>query len=192
MVKSKTIVDGTSKLSKSRFFAIGLIILLACSVIVLIVPILTEEQGVYNQASALCSAYQTLGRDDVSLMNWIHANVTSDKYFLVSSGDSGQYLAAVTQRQTISLNSRLTNYSDLIGLLSYNSSDLRAIPFLVDYNVSYVYIGSKATAYGLQYPYYRAFNSTQFLSTPYFTLTKEVGNAWLFEFNATEALRISA
>ena len=36
--------------------------------------------------------------------------------------------------------------------------------------------------------YYRHFNATQFLATPYFTLTKEFGDAWLFQFNASAAL----
>jgi hypothetical protein len=59
---------------------------------------------------------------------------------------------------------------------------------MVEYNVSYVYIGSTATTFALEYSYYRQFNATQFLSTPYFTLTKEIGNAWLFQFNASAAM----
>jgi hypothetical protein len=191
-VKSKKDLPALGKLRRYRVLAIGLVALLVCSIVVLIVPVLTEEQGVYYQARNLCFAYQTLGKADVSLMEWIHVNVPINASILVSSGDSGQYLASVTQRQTISLNSRLANYSYLMSVLSNNSSDLRAIPFLVEYNISYVYIGSIHTEYGLQYPYYRTLNTTQFLSTPYFILTKEVGNAWLFKFNATEALGTSA
>jgi hypothetical protein len=40
----------------------------------------------------------------------------------------------------------------------------------------------------LQNSDYRHFNATQFLSTPYFTLTKEFGDAWLFQFNAQAAM----
>lgn len=191
--KSKVRVDvpKLSKLNKSKILAIGLFLILISSTVVLLVPVLTEEQDVYNRAKASCFGYQTIEKDDAALMDWIHANIPSSASILVSSGDSGQYLAAVTQRHTISLNSRLTNYSDLVGLLSNNSSDLRAIPLLIEYNVSYVYIGSKSTGYYLQYLHYHSFNSTQFLSTPYFTLTKEVGNAWLFEFNSTEAIHVS-
>jgi uncharacterized protein YigE (DUF2233 family) len=75
-------------------------------------------------------------------------------------------------------------------MLSSNSSDLHAVPFLVEYNVSYVYIGSVATTYALQLPYYRHFNATQFLSTPYFTLTQKIGDAWLFQFNTSAALGV--
>jgi hypothetical protein len=59
----------------------------------------------------------------------------------------------------------------------------------VEYNVSYVYIGSIGATYALNNPNYRQFNATQFLSTPYFTLTKQFGAAYLFEFNSSEALR---
>jgi hypothetical protein len=112
----------------------------------------------------------------------------SNGRILVSAGDSGQYVTAVTQRQTVSMYNYLANYSDLMAILISNASDLRAVPLMLEYNVSYVYIGSTAATYALQIPYYRHFNSTQFLSTPYFTLSKEVGDAWLFQFNASAAL----
>jgi hypothetical protein len=118
-------------------------------------------------------------------MKWIIENVPSQANILLSSGDSGQFVTSVTQKQTIYRYSYLRDYSNLMDLLTSNSSDLRAIPILIEYNVSYVYIGSTATTYALQLPYYRHFNATQFLSTPYFTLTKEFGDAWLFQFNAT-------
>ena len=184
----KSHVRRVSKLSKNRVLACMLLVLLVLSIFLFIIPIVTEQQGVYNRVRASFNDYQTLKEDDVSLMKWISENIPSNENILISAGDSGQFLAAVTQRQVISINSRLANYSDLMALLTSNSSDLRAVPLMVQYNVSYVYIGSTATTYALQLPYYRAFNSTQFLSTPYFELTKEMGNAWLFEFNATEAL----
>jgi len=34
-------------------------------------------------------------------------------------------------------------------LLTSNSSDLRAVPLMIEYNISYVYIGSTATTYSL-------------------------------------------
>ena len=97
-------------------------------------------------------------------------------------------MTAVTQRQTISRYSYLQNYSYLMALLTSNSSDLRAVPIMIQYNVSYVYIGSTATTYALALSYYRQFNATQFLLTPYFKLTKQIGNTWLFQFNASDAL----
>jgi hypothetical protein len=165
-----------------------LIILLFLSGVVLVIPIVSEQQGVYNRARSAFSDYQTLKQDDVSLMKWISENIPPNNPILASSSGSGQFLAAVTQRQVISINSRLANYSDLMAILTSNSSDLHAVPLLLRYNVSYVYIGSTGTTYGAKLAYYRAFNSTQFLSTPYFSLAKEVGDAWLFQFNASAAL----
>lgn len=183
----KTGLTGLRKSVRIRFLAVGLLVLMILSAGLLIIPIITEQEIVYNQVKSSFSLYQTLGKDDVSLMDWIKANVPSNESILVSSGDSGQFLATVTQSRTISISNRLGNYSQLIGILSSNSSDLHAVPFLVEYNVSYVYIGSSATTYALQIPYYRHFNATQFLASPYFTLTLEIGDAWLFQFNTTSA-----
>ena len=176
------------KPSKNRILACALLVLLIFNVGLLSIPVITEQQGVYNNVRLSFNTYETLYRDDLSLMNWIIENVPSQLHILVSSGDSGQFVTAVTQRQTISRYSYLLNYSDLMSILTSNSSDLRAVPFLLEYNVSYVYIGSAATTYALQIPYYRHFNATQFQETPYFTLSRQVGDAWLFQFNASAAL----
>jgi hypothetical protein len=184
----KIYVKRFDRLSKNRILACMLLILLFLSGVVLVIPIVSEQQGVYNRARSAFSDYQTLKQDDVSLMKWISENIPPNNPILASSSGSGQFLAAVTQRQVISINSRLANYSDLMAILTSNSSDLHAVPLLLRYNVSYVYIGSTGTTYGAKLAYYRAFNSTQFLSTPYFSLAKEVGDAWLFQFNASAAL----
>ena len=177
-----------SKLSKKRIFACAMLALLIFTVVLMIIPVIAEQQGVYNNVRLSFKTYETLNQDDLSLMKWITENVPSQAYILVSAGDSGQYVASITQRQTISHYSYVANFSYLVALLSSNSSNLRAVPLLVQHDISYVYIGSIATQYALQTPYFRHFNSTQFLSTPYFTLAKEVGDAWLFQFNATAAL----
>lgn len=180
-------VKRMKRVSKKRILACMLLVSLILCGVFLINPIVTEQQDTFNKVRSNFDYYQTLKQDDVSLMKWISDNIQSNESILVSAGDSGQFLAAVTQHQVISINSRLANYSDLMALLTSNSSDSRAVPLMVKYNISYVYIGSTATIYGLQLAYYRAFNSTQFLSTPYFTLAKEVGSAWLFQFNASAA-----
>ena len=123
------------------------------------------------------------------MMKWMTENVPSQERILVSAGDSGQYVTAVTQRQTFSIYSGLIkNYTDLMTLLTSNASDLRAVPLMIQYNVSFICIGSTATTFLLQIAYYRHFNATQFLSTPYFTLAKEIGDACLFLFNAQAAV----
>jgi len=177
-----------SKLSKNRILACALLALLIFNVGLLSIPIVNDQQVQYNKIGSLFNTYETLNQDDILLMNWIKENIPSNEHILISAGDSGQFLTAVTQRQTISICSGSKNYSSLMTLLTANSSDLRAIPLMIEYNISYVYIGSTATTYSLEYSYRRQFNATQFLSTPYFTLTKEIGNAWLFQFNVSAAL----
>ena len=180
-----------SKLHKNRILAIVLLALLLFTVVLLslqrIDPIISEQQGQYNKIGIILNVYNTLDQNDLSLMKWITQNVPSQERILVSAGDSGEFVTAVTQRQTISMYSYFTNYSDLMTILTSNASDLRAVPLMIEYNVSYVYIGSIATTYLLQNPDYRHFNATQFLSTPYFTPAKEFGDAWLFQFNAQAA-----
>jgi hypothetical protein len=176
------------KLSKNKILACLLLLLLIFNFALLSVPIINEQQGAFKKVRSSFATYETLGHDDVLLMNWVSAKIPSNADILVSAGDSGQFVEAVTQRQTISRYSYLQNYSYLMNLLTANSSDLNAIPIMIQYNVSYVYIGSIATTYALNLPYYRQFNVTQFLSTPYFMLTKEIGAAWLFQFNQTTAL----
>jgi hypothetical protein len=176
------------KIAKTRFLTCVVSVFLIFSVAAAIIPAIAEQQEIYNKVGSSFNMYETLNEDDMFLMKWITENVPSQVHILVSSGDSGQFVTSVTQRQTISVYSFLKNYTDLMRTLTSNSSDLRAIPLMLEYNVSYVYIGSVATTYALQIPYYRSFNSTQFLETPYFTLAKEVGDAWLFKFNASAAL----
>jgi hypothetical protein len=176
------------KLNKNRILTCALLALLIFSTGLLSIPIVSDQVEQYNKIGILFNTYTTLNQSDVLLMNWIKENVPSQERILVSAGDSGQYVTAVTQRLTISRYSYLKNYSDLMTLLTSNTSDLRAVPLMIEYNVSYVYIGSTGVTYSLEYSYRRHFNATQFLSTPYFTLTKEIGDAWLFQFNASAAL----
>jgi hypothetical protein len=172
----------------SKTLACTLLVLVIFSAAPLAIPVIEDQQKGYNETKFMLNKFKTLNQDDILLMHWIKETIHSPDHILVSSGDSGQFLSAVTQRQTISYYSRFKNYSDLMSLLTSNSSNLKAIPLMLEYNVSYVYIGSTAITYSLEYSYRRQFNATQFLSTPYFTLTKEIGNAWLFQFNASAAL----
>jgi hypothetical protein len=181
----KTNVMKLSGLSRNRILACALLALLILTVGLLSIPIVNDQQVQYNEIGSSFNKYETLNQSDVLLMNWITQNIPLNAHILVSAGDSGQFVTTVTQRLTISQYSGLTNYTDLMTILTSNASDPNAVPFMIEYNVSYVYIGSTATTYNLENPDYRHFNATQFLSTPYFTLTKEFGNAWLFQFNAS-------
>ena len=164
-------------------------ILLISTAVFLSVPVVTEQQQTYNKMKVQLNYYTVLGPDDVSLMNWIKDNVASQSLILISRGDSGQYLTAVSEKQSFCGYNGIENYSAIMTFLTANSSDLRAIPYLIDNKISFVYIGSKPSTFALDSVIRRSFNATQFLSTPYFNLTKEVGNAWLFQFDASSALK---
>jgi hypothetical protein len=176
------------KLKRNRIIVFVLLGLLIFNVVLMSIPIVTEQREIYQKVGLSFNTYETLKADDLTLMKWITENVSSQAHILVSSGDSGQFVTSVTQKLTVYRYSYLRDYSELMSLLTSNSSDLRAVPIMVEYNVSYVYIGSKATTYAQEIPYYRTFNAAQFLSSPYFSLVKECGNAWLFQFNTSAAL----
>ena len=163
--------------------------MLTLSVGLIIVPVIDYQQARYEYIQTNLYNFQTLKQEDILLLQWITQNVKTKESILVSMGDSGQYVTSVTQKPSVFFYSYLTNYSvPLMEYLTSNASDLRAVPFLVEYNVSYVYIGSYTMSESSDLPYYRHFNASQFLAAPYFNLAKEFGSAYLFQFNASAAL----
>jgi len=147
---------------------------------------LTEFQEKYNERIFYLNRFSTLQNDDIELMSWIKENTPTDAIFLVTAGDSGQYLTAVSQRKSIyshSVQLYSKKYEYLIAELSSQPFNPYLVPLLLDYNISYVYIGSKATTYSLEDPFRAHFNATKFLYTPYFNMTKRVGDAWLFQLD---------
>jgi hypothetical protein len=181
LIHSKTRISIKSK----KVLACCLFVSLAVSAGFLSIPLIKEQQEVYDKVRFAFNDYETLGPNDLALMDWIRDNVPSNSHILVSAGDSGQFVTSVTQRQTVSVYSGFANYSDLVEILTFNASDLRAVPLLTESNVSYVYIGSIPTGYALQLPQYRHFNASQFLEVPYFRLVQRFGDAWLFEVKQT-------
>ncbi len=177
------------KFGRNRFFAVVLSVLILSTVIFLSVPVVEEQLQTYHKIEYYLNYYTVLGQDDVLLIDWIRYNVSSQALILISRGDSGQYLTAISEKQAFCGYNGFENYSSIMKLLTANSSDLRAVPYLIDNKISHVYIGSIPSTFALDSVVRRTFNATQFLATPYFNLVKEVGNAWLFEFNASSAMK---
>ena len=168
---------------KNTVVSFAVISLLISSLSIFVAQAFYEQTIVYGNVKSTFNRFETLAKDDILLLDWINTNTPSTCRILVSWGDSGQLLTTVTQRQSFCyFDGNLPNYTDVMAILTTNASDPRAIPFLIQANISYVYIGSIATSYAIQIPYYRHFNYTQFLSSPNFTLVKSIGNAYLFEF----------
>jgi hypothetical protein len=137
-----------------------------------------------NSASILRSD-SAVGPDDISLMTWIKGNTPSDAVFLVSQGDSGEYLTAVTQRISIyGYDNEIysARYGWLVSELSLDPYDPKIVPSLLYYNISYIYIGSVATNNSAGNAYAEHFSPILLQSIPYFILVKRIGGAWLFQF----------
>ena len=178
------------KFNKNRLFALAISVLLISTLLFLSVPVVEEQQQTYNRMKIYLNYYTVLGHDDIALLNWIKDNVSSQALILISRGDSGQYLTAITKKQSFCGYNGIENYTSIMTFLTANSSDLRAIPYLIDNKISFVYVGSKPSSFALDSVIRRPFNASQFLATPYFNLIKEVGNAWLFEFDVATALKV--
>ena len=152
------------------------------------VPFVYSSEGNYNSFKGYLSEYNSLASDDVALMNWMKSNIPSDSRILVSAGDSGQYVEAVTQLHTMySYDMRVFSqrYLDLMRLMTSSSFDSRAIDLLLSFNISYIYVGSIPTTYSLDYSFRDHFNATKLLTLPCFSLVHRVGDAWLLRFNSS-------
>jgi hypothetical protein len=184
-------ITDTRKRSRNRRFSYLLLGFLVFGIVLSMgAPVFSDQLKQFSIIETNLDRYNAIGKDDVLLMQWVLKNIPAEDLILVSMGDSGQFVSAVSQRLTITSWSYLANYSiPLMEWLTANASDLRIIPYLIEYNVSYVYIGSIGTSFSLELPYYRHFNASQFIETPYFNLTKEFGSAYLFQFNETLALK---
>jgi hypothetical protein len=176
-------------LNRNRIIGCILFVILIFNVAVVSIPLLTEQQNGYDTVKSSFNR-NTLNPTDLSLMEWIVGNTPSNSRILISQTDSGQFLTAITQRYTIAMLNYTLAYRNLMQMLTVNASDPQAIPLLIGFNVTYVYIGSTPITYDIPEYIYRQFNATQMLSTPYFSLVKQYGNASLFSFNATIASNI--
>ena len=172
----------------NKVFAGLFLIAVVLGAVFVVIPVLDDRQSSLRLIAQSYDSFEMLDWADVSVMGWINDYIGSNAVILVSMGDSGQYVMPITGRQTVSSLNYFGDYNALMYFLTTNASDLRAIRFLVQYNVNYVYIGSLAANYSLYNSAYRHFNATQFLSTPYFNSVNNVGDAWLFYFNSTRAL----
>jgi hypothetical protein len=177
------------RLNRSRIIGCVLLIVLIFNVAAVSIPLFTEQQDGYNTVKSSFNR-DTLKQTDLSLMKWIIDNTPLDCRILISQTDSGQFVSAVTQRFTIAMENYTIDYSNLMQILTVNASDPQAIPLLVGLNVTHVYIGSTAITYDIPKYYYRQFNATQMLNTPYFTLVIQFGDVSLFSFNSTIASNI--
>jgi hypothetical protein len=154
---------------------------------------LNEFETQYNAIGGSLNTFHSIGQDDVQIMSWIKNNIPSTSKILVSTGDSGQYITPVTGVQSIySYDNRIYSlkYGTLVSQLSENPFNPEAILSMLDYNISYVYIGSISTRFSLD-ANSACFNATLLRETPYFSLVKQIGNSSLFKFDQNKAIDFS-
>jgi hypothetical protein len=148
-----------------------------------------EFERNYNGIATSLNTFHSIGQEDLQMMYWIKDNIAHDSTILVSAGDSGEYLTSVTQIPTVyNYDNRVysTKYQNLISNLSSNPLDQSVIQPMLEYNISYLYIGSIATKYStdLNRGY---FSEAQFKEVPYLNIVKQIANCYLFKFDQTKA-----
>jgi hypothetical protein len=186
------VVNGV-KLSVNKRKIVGFLIfgILIFNAPIICLSLVNEQTDHYANIKSSFNR-NTIYLEDLALMRWIIDNTPKDCSILISQEDSGQFLTAITQRNTVFTELYTVNYRSLMKTLTLNASDPEAIPLLIGFNVTYVYIGSTAMKYDIPQYIYRQFNANQMYTTPYFSLVKQYGNASLFYFNATLASDVYA
>jgi hypothetical protein len=178
----------------TQFLAAVLLFVVFFNLVVVSVPLVSASEDKYKSFKGYLGEFSSLGRDDVALMGWMTDNVPSDARVLVSAGDSGQFLTAVTQLHSVySYDLRVFSqrYLDLMFFMTTNPYDVQAVKLMLSYNISYVYVGSVATNFSSDYSFRKQFNASDLLATPYFSVAHQLGNAWLLQFNTSLAVAVS-
>ena len=131
-------------------------------------------------------SYESLQSSDVSLLKWIRDGTPTGSVFLITAGDAGQYLAAISGHPAIyifgpQLYSAKYNY--LIEALNSDPSDATIVPIMLDYNISYIYVGSRPVNNSSDWPFRIRLDAEALLNSPYFRLVNRIGDSYVLEFD---------
>lgn len=176
----------------------GVVLIILC-VTVASQAVLSYQRGIgqhvtlpirtYDRTYVNLRQYSLLTVDDISMFEWIRTFTSNDDVFLVSQIDTGQYLTSATDRKSVYPFGPLEgtrNYRVLNFALESDSSNPHILSLLKLYNISYVFVGSKAYdpnaptwKQGVQYN--AIFNAEDLIHSPLFQLAKKIGDSYLFK-----------
>ncbi len=120
---------------------------------------------------------------DYDLMLWMKENLTSNAVILVNPYEAGLFIPSFSHHKIVfpySGSSFTRSYQTLVASLWNCSLDKTAYELMLGYNVSYVFVGSKAIYHWLGD---FKWNPELFLGNPNFKLVKNFRNAYLFKFD---------
>jgi len=138
--------------------------------------------------AALAGSYRffaVTSSDDYSLMLWMSGNVSSDAIVLVSPYESGLFIPAISHNKIVYpyTGSAFTrSYQNLVNMTCRNILNETAYALMLDLSISHVFIGSDAAYWWFER---QKWDPMLFLGNPNFKLVKNLGDAYLFQFNYT-------
>jgi len=158
----------------------------------LISDALPDFQKEITAVKSALETYRVIGYDDLLLMQSIRSNIPMESVILVSAGDAGQYLTSITQQKSIyeySLRRFSGSYENLMILMGVRPGSPLVLKGLLDYNISYIFIGSKPVTYALEEPSRVHLDYHKLAVSPYFVSVFNFSDAWLFKFDREYALQ---
>jgi len=132
-----------------------------------------------------CGLFAVTSKDDYDLMIWMKNNLPINTTVLVNPFEPGLFIPSISHKKIVYPLSGYhlsQSYAQVVDLLANGVLNQTVYQYLLDQNITHVYVGSKKSALA-----HADFNQTKwdpylFLGNPNFDLTKRFGTAYLFRF----------
>ena len=125
-------------------------------------------------------------QDDYDLMMWMKANLSSNAVVLVSPSEPGLFIPTISHHRIVfpySGSAFTYSYLTLINLTREDIMNSTVYGLMQNLSISHVFVGSDAAYWWFEK---QKWNPLLFLGNPNFNMTKNFGNAYLFEFDYTD------
>jgi hypothetical protein len=98
------------------------------------------------------SVYAVASSSDYQLLQWMRTGIPQNSTVLINPYDAGQYVASVSNKTVVGIYTGVSfltsGYENLTTLLQNNIMNETTISLISSMNVSYIFVGSRAFAYG--------------------------------------------
>lgn len=157
-----------------------------------VIPALITAPFIYHRimidSNSLSGTYRMFAvttQDDLDLMTWMQANLSSNAVILVSLYEPGLYIPTISHHRIVypySASSFSLSYQTLLDSLDNNVVNRTVYDLASNLSISHVYVGSNGAYWWFKQ---RKWDPGLFLGNPNFQLVKNFGNAYLFKLNYT-------
>jgi len=157
----------------------------------LVLPTVNPSEPLYGALAerSYLQSHSVLTKEDIILQLWMKWNISDFRYILISWSDAGQYVPIISEKRNVVYEygvpiplpgySYMKEYQELLTSIANSPDSAVTLELLRFFNITYVYVGAKHTS---EFP---VFSATMLLSARHYRVTRNVGNAWLFEVEYT-------